>query len=951
VLLRLLLDTPIRAKAFAASFVLLLCLVGIGITAYVTLDKSTEGLTQLRGNLPTQNAVSRLTGDVIATHVKLFRRVTWGSNGVSPALLTALSGEIRTDLTALGEQFQTLASLPLSHSEHVNRTTLSVAWEKYDRVARDTLEVAASDAPMGAMKLGGIEDDFQLVLHELRTLSSLVTARTDRVARNLTDQAVSMKWILALGGIAGIIISAVVTLLVAGTIVAPIRTVTLAMSQISTGDTDLELAGGERKDEIGQMVQAITVFRHSMQQQREELRTQNQRFDAALNNMSQGLAMFDHTRRLIVCNKRYKEVYGLSPQLTPCDASAALATPALRRNRAPTSPSADSIDRLEGAESNAYEIELDNGRVVYVLEQPMEGGGWLSTHEDVTERHHLQARLTQQNEQLDAALNNVKQGIAMFDREQRLVVCNARYLATYGFAREDVRPGMTLREIIELRIRMGLLSDKTPDEIIEAMHTQRGDANSEQFYSHLSDGRYIAIAAQPMAAGGTVTTHEDVTERRRAEAQIAHMAHHDALTELPNRVLLRERLEQALAGGSGALAVFCLDLDRFKEVNDTLGHSIGDALLKMVSERLRHCLSAEDTAARLGGDEFAVVAMAAARLEDATLLATRIIDELSRPYDLDGHQIVIGISVGIAFSPSDGFDADQLLRNADLALYRAKAEGKGTFRVFERGMGSLMTARRALDLELRKALVNGEFELVYQPVINLDSNAVLGFEALLRWNHPQRGLIEPAEFVPLAEETGLIVSIGQWVLRQACAEAVTWPDHIGVAVNLSAVQLKASNLVRTVFNTLAVSGLAPRRLELEVTESVLIRDGEQAVAALCELRDLGVRIALDDFGKGYSSLSYLRTFPLDRIKIDRSFVKDLTAGDAASLAIVRAVAQLGATFGLRTTAEGVESEEQLELVRTEGCTDVQGFLFGPPRSAAELAHLHLSVLASSHRAA
>ena len=582
----------------------------------------------------------------------------------------------------------------------------------------------------------------------------------------------------------------------------------------------------------------------------------------------------------------------------------------------------------------------------------MPDGGWVGTHEDVTERQRLQARLKQQNEQLDAALNNMSHGIAMFDAEQRLVVCNDQYLAIYGFSREVLKPGMTLRQMIEHRLKNGLQSDKSPDEIVEAMLERRSGPKAGQIYSYLSDGRCIAMTAQPMAGGGTVITHEDVTERRRAEAQIAHMAHHDALTGLPNRVLLRERLELALArSGEKQLAVFCLDLDRFKEVNDTLGHPVGDALLRIAAKRLKSCIREVDTVARLGGDEFAIVGIASARAEDASKLATRIIDELSHPYDLDGHQIIIGLSIGIAFSPSDGIDADQLLKNADLALYRAKAEGRSTYRFFEPGMDSSMKARRGLDLDLRKALANGEFELYYQPFFNLERNEVSGFEALLRWNHPERGMVAPVEFIPLAEETGLIVPIGQWVLRQACSEAASWPQHIRVAVNLSAVQVKTGNLVQTVFNALAVSGLAPQRLELEVTESVLIQDGEVAIATLCELRDLGVRIALDDFGKGYSSLSYLRSFPFDRIKIDRCFVNDLSGTDAGSLAIVRAVAQIGTTLDLPTTAEGVETQEQLNLVRAEGYTEVQGYFFSPPRPAQEISDLFLLRAEGSTRAA
>jgi predicted signal transduction protein with EAL and GGDEF domain len=354
--------------------------------------------------------------------------------------------------------------------------------------------------------------------------------------------------------------------------------------------------------------------------------------------------------------------------------------------------------------------------------------------------------------------------------------------------------------------------------------------------------------------------------------------------------------------------------------------------LKGVAERLVSCVRDADTVARLGGDEFAVLAITDASSCDADMLAGRIIEKLGEPYELDGQKVSVGISVGIALAPGDGSDLDTLLKNADLALYRAKAAGGNAYRRFEPSMAAAMLARHGLDVDLRKALINNEFELYYQSILDLERNEISAFEALLRWNHPERGRIAPLDFIPLAEETGLIVPIGEWVLRHACSEAVHWPDHIRVAVNLSAVQFQPGNLVQTVISALTESGLAPRRLELEITESVLIEDSEAAVVALRELRHLGVRVAVDDFGSGYSSLTYLRDFPFDRIKIDRSFV----GIDAGSRAILRAVAQLGTTLGLAITAEGVETGEQLNSVRAEGCTEVQGYFFSVPRPAAEI---------------
>ncbi|NJO32449.1 MAG: EAL domain-containing protein [Rhodospirillales bacterium] len=442
-----------------------------------------------------------------------------------------------------------------------------------------------------------------------------------------------------------------------------------------------------------------------------------------------------------------------------------------------------------------------------------------------------------------------------------------------------------------------------------------------------------------------ITVLEDITERRESEKKILHMAQHDALTDLPNRVLLRDRLEHALAGtrrGDRCLAIFLLDLDRFKEVNDSLGHHIGDTLLKAVAERLRSFVRETATVARLGGDEFAIIDDVTDPLVEATSLAQRVQEALSAPFDLGDHQVIVGTSIGIAVAPGDGTDSDHLLKKADLALYRAKNDGRGTHRFFEPEMDRLMHARRDLERDLRSALVNGEFELYYQPLLDLKSNRISGCEALLRWHHPERGIVSPAEFISLAEETGLIVPIGEWVLRKACAEAATWPECIKIAVNLSPAQFASQQLVPVIVSALATSGIAPQRLELEVTESVMMHDTEATFALLAQLHELGIRIALDDFGTGYSSLSFLRKFPFDKIKIDRGFISELADEKEDSRAIVRSVVQLAVSLGKTTTAEGVETKELLELARAEGCTEVQGFHFSRPKPASEIAELLLA---------
>jgi diguanylate cyclase (GGDEF)-like protein/PAS domain S-box-containing protein len=461
----------------------------------------------------------------------------------------------------------------------------------------------------------------------------------------------------------------------------------------------------------------------------------------------------------------------------------------------------------------------------------------------------------------------------------------------------------------------------------------------------------IAIADADGRAEYLLGVSEDIADRKRAEAQIARLAHYDPLTELPNRVLFQKHLGEALtrrARSGDQLAVHFIDLDRFKTVNDTLGHPIGDALLRVAAERLRGCVREGDTVARLGGDEFAVVQTGLTDMSGATRLAERVVEAMAAPFDIQGHQVMIGASVGVSAAPSDGDDADELLKKADMALYRAKADGRGAFHFFERAMDEQLQARRALELDLRRALAAGEFQLYYQPLYNLGDDRVTGCEALLRWNHPERGMVSPADFIPLAEEIGLIVQLGEWVLREACAEAARWPDHVRLAVNLSPAQFRDRGLVRTVISALAVSGLPAERLELEITESVLLQDNAANMSMLHDLKALGVRISMDDFGTGYSSLSYLRSFPFDKIKIDQTFVRDILK-DSDALAIIKAVLDLGASLGIVTTAEGVETVEQLNALRDQGCAEIQGYFISRPAPASDIARM-LNVEARDLRA-
>ena len=544
--------------------------------------------------------------------------------------------------------------------------------------------------------------------------------------------------------------------------------------------------------------------------------------------------------------------------------------------------------------------------------------------------------ISKQVERLQAALTNMSQGLCMFDKHQCLVVSNKQYAEIYGIPPERIRPGMSLREILQERVASGSYYGDPTTHV-----DQRMAANSERTRSdtvvELRNGRAIHVVRQPLKGGGWLATHEDVTERRHIEEKIAHMARHDSLTGLPNRVLFREKLEEAMAGlvNGRRIVVHFLDLDFFKTVNDTLGHPIGDALLRGVTERLLRCLRDGDLISRLGGDEFAIIQCVADAQIEARALAARIIEALKKPYEIDAHQVVSSVSIGMAVAPEDGLEPDELLKNADLALYRAKSDGRGIYRFFEPEMDARMQARRKLELDLREALVAEEFEIYYQPLVNLNSAEIVGFEALLRWQHPERGLLPPSDFIPVLEEIGLIAPVGEWILRRACRECGSWPSHIKVAINLSPLQFKHQNLVRAVTEALAAANLPANRLELEITESVLLQENQTTLATLHRLKELGVRIAMDDFGTGYSSLSYLRRFPFDKIKIDRSFVNELTHAEDCA-AIVEAVAMLAAKLGMTTTAEGVETDQQLEALRAQGCTEVQGYLFSKPVPASQV---------------
>ena len=547
------------------------------------------------------------------------------------------------------------------------------------------------------------------------------------------------------------------------------------------------------------------------------------------------------------------------------------------------------------------------------------------------------AELDTAHRQLDATLSNLSQGVCFYNETKELIVCNRRYRELYNLSEADIQPGISLAEIVKLRIAAGSFTQQEAGEYLEFVDEIIKEGKSHDKVAELANGRIISSHLELLPGRGWVVTHEDITERRAAEKEIDFLARHDVLTGLANRALFQERLEQAsaLAERGRGFAVLCLDLDRFKAVNDTLGHPIGDALLRAVSDRLREAVRDSDTIARLGGDEFAIIQLDVTDVSETRVVARRIVQSICDPFTLEGHEVSVGASIGIAMAPGDGLNPIQLMKCADLALYRSKQEGRGTYRFFEPSMDAAARTRSLLEADLRCAMTLGQLELHYQPLVSSHDRSLRGFEALLRWRHPTRGFVMPGDFISVAEEIGLIADIGAWVLRQACAEAASWPDHLRVAVNLSTRQFRGQTLVSTVAEVLQRSALAPARLELEITESVPLRQDQATLSILQDLHALGARIALDDFGTGYSSLSYLRSFPFDTIKIDRSFVSDLETRDE-SIAIIRGIIGLATSLRMSVTAEGVETERQFEFLAAAGCTDIQGYLISIPVPAGEL---------------
>ena len=552
----------------------------------------------------------------------------------------------------------------------------------------------------------------------------------------------------------------------------------------------------------------------------------------------------------------------------------------------------------------------------------------------LAELERVVGELKRQNDIATAALDNMVRGLSMYDKDGKLIIFNRCYAELYGVPDGALAPGTSIHDALLCHFKLGQFP-ATPDQWQAEMKSSMPKFGKREI--SLLNGRIIEIECRPLDSGGWITSHDDVTERRRASDRIAYLASHDELTALPNRRSFARALKKAADAvrGGATVALLSIDLDRFKEVNDTLGHPIGDQILKETACRLRSIAGEGTFVTRLGGDEFAILLNRLQSADAAADLAGRIVESLGTPYEFDGHTITVGGTVGIALATGEDCDPNEMVKRSDLALYRGKHQSRGSYCFFEQGMDARLLARRELEMGLRVALQKGEFELYYQPLLNVESNRVVSFEALVRWHHPTRGLLQPNDFIPTAEDSGLIIPLGEWVLRQACKDAARWPDDVHVSVNLSAAQLKRGDFLAMTKSALAAARLAPERLEIELTESVLLNDEAWVRAQLVQLRELGVQIAMDDFGTGYSSLSYLRTFPFSKIKIDKSFVADMD-GDKDALAIVQATIDLSMKLGMCTTAEGVETAEQLELLTAQGCTQIQGYWISPPVPVARV---------------
>jgi diguanylate cyclase (GGDEF)-like protein len=726
-------------------------------------------------------------------------------------------------------------------------------------------------------------------------------------------------------------------------IVRPVSAASAAAGRIARGELSAPIPEGGT-DELGQLLDSMRIMRDSIREMMErevaQRRSAQARLIDAIENSREGVILVNAEGRVVVSNIESCTFFSefrqhLRPEASFADFLKALWAEAM--------PAAGGMAPLQwqwppqASHSRPVMVDLRTGRSVRISWSATGEGGIVVFCSDMTELKEREARLEQSNMWLHAALSNMSQGLCLVDSGGRVKVVNRRFREIFGLHDELELVGLTLDDAIRTKLLNAGLPENTVVPLLAERRRQL--ASGRPFHAHLPlpGGRRVDIMYEPMADGGWVATYEDATERYRSRERILFMARHDSLTGLPNRLLFTERLDEAFATtrAEGCFALLCIDLDHFKEVNDTLGHPIGDRLLAAVAQRFTGCARATDTVARLGGDEFATVITELRDPLDALVFSSRVIDVVREPFLIDGHRISIGASIGIAVAPQHGADRDTLMRNADIALYRAKSSGRNASCLFEPVMEMEAQVRRSVELELPRAISAEQLELHYQPIFKAETLELTGLEALLRWRHPVRGLLGAAEFIQIAEDSEQIDAIGAWVLRRACETAKQWPRDVRVAINVSPAQLRSDNFAFLVETVLKEARLPPERLELEVTERVLLPRNQSTLAMLQRIQHSGVAIAVDDFGTGYSSLSYLQHFSFDRIKIDQSFVRGLL-GDQGASAIVRAIIDLGNNLGIPTTAEGVEEAQQLELLRAGGCVEVQGFLLGRPVPAEEL---------------
>jgi diguanylate cyclase (GGDEF)-like protein len=766
------------------------------------------------------------------------------------------------------------------------------------------------------------------------------TAANGFTHRQSAQAAVSRNFqlVVAATGIA-LLLSAAVAWILSQHITSAVAIASKVADDIANGRLERTIPDGPG-DELGSLLRAMAVMRDNIRAMVEReislRRTAQVRLAEAVEGSSEGIVVLSADGDIALANSQASGFFGQS-------LSEPGWLPALKASGcAPATAGETAGDPVEPAGHAKWtgDVRLSDGRWLRACQSPTREGGSIAIFSDISEMKEQKEKLKSANALLDAALDNMSQGLGLFDSQHRLLMVNRRFCEIFNVASADLVVGVDSRCLqCAHDPRCPIKSDiKTllAEEARFGLEGLKGPSIIE-----LTGGRIIAVSRRPFSDGGWVATYEDVTVQRQAEAQITFLARHDVLTGLANRMVLAECIEAEMRRYDRmgrSFAVLCLDLDHFKPVNDQLGHPAGDAVLRTVAERLRRSVREGDTVARLGGDEFAVLLHDLREPDDAERVAKRIIANLSDPYHVDGHVVSIGVSIGISVANADTDGHEKILKNADIALYLSKSEGRGTWRFFEAEMEARLQARRAMENDLRRALAEEQFELHYQPWMDLSDNRAAGVEALVRWRHPERGMIPPAEFIPVAEEMGFIVALGKWVMLRACRDAGSWPEHVKVAINVSPVQFKRGGLVDVVREVLAETGIAPSRIELEITESVLLARTSEVLATLHELRNLGVEIAMDDFGTGYSSLSYLSSFPFDKIKIDRSFVSKAGTLDG-SRAIVLAMVTLGANLGIRTIAEGVETRDQAQWLASIGCNEAQGYHYSPPVPGAQIPDL------------